>query len=259
MLLKFYSTKVELFKPESIKSIFKILNDLVVLEYADFKIPGRVEKDDLNLNFTEVINNDWEEKFIENFMISFSSKSSFGGFESHKHYVSFQLYINNDDLSNIIEKLCINLINNIDVDLLFCYENNISPNNFDISYGSHDRGIGIKAGLRDVYWLNYYGESFAQLIGINKLLALPVFSVEPIECGVFFKITENTEDAYSYRPTIKAQIGENFFVPKDIDGKTHMSKTKEKSGLFGLFSHMLHLSRAPENTLVAESRPDFEN
>jgi len=262
LLMSFYSTSLERWAIKNIKSIVCLFDGYVEIESMYFNIPGKNSKSDKRLTYNKFASLIDDESFDQANGMFFNSKNNVvtGSINISEQFGNLDIGIQHNKNNNIetINKLLINISKLLKSDLSLILQTNIRTNiSIDCAYGAHDKGIGIKAGLRDVYWVNYYGNSFAELIGKEKLLDLPVSEAKAVGEGVYFKLTEEPEDAFALKNAIKAQIGEQYFVPKDIKGKKHMANTKEKSGLFGVFSHLLHLSKTPENLLVAESRPDF--
>ncbi len=92
--------------------------------------------------------------------------------------------------------------------------------NIDASNGGR-RAVGIDFAkcLPGVYWLNYFGEPYAELMGKNKLLSANVFEAKEINKGVSIQISESPQHWHekNYQNSEKnflKHIGDQYFFSK---------------------------------------------
>ena len=138
------------------------------------------------------------------------------------------------------------LIEQIRPDLAFGYSEFGAP--YDIRYFSSD--LGPWAGLRDLYWLNYYGDRYSRLIGIDRIKNVEqITNLEEIKKGVFFTLDKSL---LNNRQEIISRIGNEYFIRESISGGAEQS-----SGFFQLFKTLYHLSK-DSNDAIAKKRPPLD-
>jgi hypothetical protein len=138
------------------------------------------------------------------------------------------------------------LVESLSPDLAFAYDDFAAP--YNISYFKHS--LGPWAGLKDVYWFNYYGKRYASLIGKHSLESISeVVSLEDVNDGFLFVLDKKSLSA---RRQIIDQIGSDYFVETSpsIGGAT------EKVGILRLFATIYSLSKEKgDSNEIAVKRP----
>lgn len=91
--------------------------------------------------------------------------------------------------------------------------------NMDLSHGM--RAVGLDAGkaLPGLYWLNYFGPPYSEMIGRDRLLSAPATIARACGLGVLLQISDGPEgwDSDGYRAQESAVldwIGREFFFNK---------------------------------------------
>jgi hypothetical protein len=145
-----------------------------------------------------------------------------------------------------IKSTFLQLIESISPDLAFAYDDFAAP--YSVSYFKHS--LGPWAGLRDVYWLNYYGKRYASLIARDTFRQISeVMSLEDVNDGFLFVVDKGS---LLERHQIIEQIGKDYFVetPPLVGGAT------EKVGILQLFKTIYSLSRDKgDREEIAAKRP----
>ena len=80
-------------------------------------------------------------------------------------------------------------------------------------------GVDLEDSLPGLYWLNYFGRPYVQMIGKQKLLAAAAYEVHDLKDGVLIKLSstpfEWQGEAYqSSEQLITKHIGTEFFFSK---------------------------------------------
>ncbi len=148
--------------------------------------------------------------------------------------------------------LFLGLIEKTSPKLAYCFDK--SMNCFDCHYYSNR--FGIWAGLRDIYWLNYYGKEFVDLIGSTYLSGINSAKKGfKFNDGFFLQIQEKS--LYN-RDLVKKEIGEEFFIKKRVndDNDPH-----EMIGFFALIRFLWKLRKEDKqrDKELAPSRPKIES
>ncbi len=148
-----------------------------------------------------------------------------------------------------VEELFVSLINRLAPSLATFHLSSNGP--FDVAYYSSP--IGLWAGLRDVYVLNYLGKEYSELIGKDKLISNKLFDdARELDVGVYFKVSK---DMLQKREQLIESIGVEYFVK---DRKTQGGKVEEKAGFIALMKTLYQLSR-DEKDASADVHPFSEN
>jgi len=87
------------------------------------------------------------------------------------------------------------------------------------SSGCEAVGVDISKSLPGLYWLNYFGKPYVELIGRNRLLSAPAHEVADFGNGVLVMIGDQPEewDTHGYRLTesrVLDHLGRTFFFSK---------------------------------------------
>jgi hypothetical protein len=145
-----------------------------------------------------------------------------------------------------MQSLFVELIESISPDLAFGYDEFAAP--YNVSYFKNK--LGPWAGLRDVYWLNYYGKKYAELVGIDTLKKIPqVLTVQDLKDGIFFLLDKGSLRG---RNEVINQIGNGFFIRTSPS----IGGAEEKVGILQLFKTIYSLSREKDNGgEIAKKRP----
>lgn len=168
-------------------------------------------------------------------------------------FCSFDLELENTFEKEPLIDLFLSLINTCSPKLAYCYcfEEGMEP--FDMAYYSNR--FGVWAGLRDIYWLNYYGKEFVDLMGATHLTSIGSaqrgFKVNE---GVFVQIQEK----FLYnRALVKDEIGKEFFVEKKVN---YPDTPSEITGLFAMIRYFWQLMKEDKkrDQEVAPARPKIE-
>ncbi|HEX5084341.1 MAG TPA: hypothetical protein VFY40_20035 [Blastocatellia bacterium] len=80
-------------------------------------------------------------------------------------------------------------------------------------------GVQIEKALPGLYWLNYFGPPYLQLIGKERLLSAPAYEVQAVADGVFIGSGDNPKEwnglEYKGREQqVITHLGEQFFFSK---------------------------------------------
>ncbi len=97
---------------------------------------------------------------------------------------------------------------------------------FEAKNISHERGgtqaVGgdVSKALRGLYWLNFFGRPYRDLIGRERLLSAPAHEVREIDDGVLLSLHENPRawDTPEYREGerhVLGHLGPQYFFSKD--------------------------------------------
>jgi len=140
------------------------------------------------------------------------------------------------------------LVESISPDLGFGFDDVATP--YNVSYFSNS--LGPWAGLRDLYWFNYYGRKYLDLIGVERLKKIPeIVLMQSWSDGIFFVIDKKY---LPHRRRIINQIGEEYFIHKSITGGA-----EEKVGILQLFKTVYKLSQNKDAKVeMAERRPSLD-
>ncbi len=123
---------------------------------------------------------------------------------------------NKSQFIDLFTKSCLNF----DCELGFCYL--AEAPGYNGSYRSSRESIA--SGIRDVYWLNFYGEKLVNLIGDSKLRSLKgCYSKSFDKRGIMFQISDEPK-CIQVKDAVMTSIGSEYFVGK------------KKQGLLNIFS-----------------------
>ncbi|MCU7919308.1 MAG: hypothetical protein KZQ95_13275 [Candidatus Thiodiazotropha sp. (ex Epidulcina cf. delphinae)] len=144
-----------------------------------------------------------------------------------------------------IRDIFLKLVNLIRPDLAFGFDEYGAP--YNVRYFSSD--LGLWAGLRDVYWLNYYGEKYTNLIGFDRIKETPqVSTANEIDRGLLFVVDK---PQLNNRQEIINKIGKEYFVSESIHAGANQS-----TGIIGLIKTIYQLSHDKNvRSKVAARRP----
>ena len=101
-----------------------------------------------------------------------------------------------------------------------------AKNMIDNETGVRAIGPNIADGLPGLYWLNYFGAPYVNLIGRDRLLSLPAYEVKPAGDGILLTLDPSADawqsPAYQQREKeVIAHLGKQFFFSRwDPDRKT---------------------------------------
>ena len=156
--------------------------------------------------------------------------------------------LSNKDLGRL-KSLFIRLVESISPDLAFAYDEVAAP--YNVRYFAHD--LGPWAGLRDVYWFNFYGKKYARLIGRERVKKIPeVLTLDDIDDGFLFVLDK---ESLTNRRNIIKQIGDEYFA----ETSPKVGGAEEKVGLVQLFKTIYHLSRDKDDAkVIAAKRPHLD-
>lgn len=81
-------------------------------------------------------------------------------------------------------------------------------------------GVKLDVSLPGLYWLNYFGAPYVELIGEDRLLSAPAFAVHKVGAGIFMAVDESPSNwqsiAYKERESaIINHIGRDYFFLRD--------------------------------------------
>lgn len=240
---------------DNLPRCFIVLDNILGLQGAVFRVYGERDADNKTYDFDAIKGGQWHELYRKEGNIFFELNDINGRISRIDGFENFSVALKRTD---IVPRRLIDMFKSISellrADLSFLFgENRGSGKYFNIAYGSNDAGLGVSAGLRDIYWLNYYGKPFVEAIGMHKLRELAVFDFAETESGVFFQTTENVEDAVEVKDSIIEQLGIQYFVPR-----TKPIKFADSSGFLGLAKHLLAIMRLPKDLGEAAVRPRFD-
>jgi len=231
------------------------LANLLDIGDSEIRISGDRPEDDMSFEIDRFSSGEWQQAYGKfgrlfcEFRSGFFGVSREGEFE-HLSVVLKQCLLDEDVLRNLFATVS----GAIEADFSFMYgENAGSGKYFDIGYAANDSDLSIAAGLRDVYWLNFYGASFVEAIGTDTLGELTVYEMSRLNNGVLVRTTERIEDAYDLRNVIRNQIGLDCFVPKSTP-----VPSRDVVGVVGLVRQMLALANSPKERDIATIRPKFD-
>jgi hypothetical protein len=133
-------------------------------------------------------------------------------------------------------------------DLYLGYGYDTKYGNFNHRYYSNYHGLW--AGLRDVYWINFYGKEYVDLIGKEKLLNCDLLEKSG-ECagGIYFVVLSA---CLKNRDAVITKIGDEYFV---IDHKSTKFGVEERTGVFALFKTIGGLLKDNTENEIATKRP----
>jgi hypothetical protein len=92
--------------------------------------------------------------------------------------------------------------------------------------GTWAMGVDVSRSLPGLYWKNFFGQPYVEMIGLDRLLAAPTAEVNMLTDGVLLSLGENPDEWGNpqYRAREDATIshlGERFFFSRaDPDRKT---------------------------------------
>ncbi len=240
---------------ERLQRCLMMLDEYLDFASAEFRVSGDTETNDRLFRFEDIKTGEWRESYDEFGRLFFDLDSAYGGISNSDGFEHLTVVLKKSthepgSLIDLFGK--VSVLFQADFSFVFG-ENRGSGEYFDVSYSSNDEGLGLAAGLRDVYWLNFYGETFVKLIGAENICELPAFEISETDSGIFVQVSERVEDAYRFRIAIKNQIGNQYFVPKG-----RRLEHVDSGGVLRLARHLLTVIRSPKNLAVAEVRPQFE-
>jgi hypothetical protein len=101
-----------------------------------------------------------------------------------------------------------------------------AKNMIDDETGVEAIGVDITEAIPGLFWLNYLGAPYVDLIGRERLLTAPAFEVKPVGDGVLLALDSSAEawqsDAYHARERATIEhIGKQYFFSRwDLDRQT---------------------------------------
>jgi|GEM_PF-2878226 len=257
--IKTYSVDKGFSGISDILSFLILVNEYFDLRDTIFTIPGVDASNDFKFSFDMINNNKFDYSFdqIQSIWLNKKNGKLSGSIQldDSDNFFSLEVELDFERLDEVTnffsDAKLISLI-----DFGYAYQTDIQTDIYlDISYGANENGLGIKAGLRDVYWLNYYGKEFVEMIGENKIKNLPAYKLHQLNDSILYVISKNPGEAYQLKEKIKGIIGDEFFVESI---KSLKSIPQESNGVTGLFRHLFKLSKGPKDEREAKIRPSFK-
>jgi hypothetical protein len=101
-----------------------------------------------------------------------------------------------------------------------------AKNMIDDETGTRAIGPNLAEGLPGLYWLNYFGAPYVELIGRERLLTSPAYEVKAVGDGVLVALDASAEawqsEAYRQREqATTAHLGQQYFFSRwEPDRKT---------------------------------------
>ncbi|MEO1245947.1 MAG: hypothetical protein AAFX56_09730 [Pseudomonadota bacterium] len=248
---QFFSRTVDF---KCLQSCLVVLDEYRSLKSAKFLIAGNTEPDDLRYRFGDIEAGVCQETYEKFGRLFFEQDDLHGGVSRRDGFEHLTFVFKNLSAEpNALIRLFMTISKLTSADFSFVYGENLrSEKYFNVAHFAHEEGLGLAAGLRDVYWLNFYGKSFTQLIGVENLLELSVFDVSEFEDGVCVRVSEKIEDAYELKDLVKSQVGEEYFVPK-----RKSTEQVRSGGILRFLGVLWAIVRAPKDLDTAKVRPRF--
>jgi hypothetical protein len=86
--------------------------------------------------------------------------------------------------------------------------------------GTRAVGVDVRRHLPGLYWLNFFGRPYCQLIGEENILGAPAPEIRRVDAGILVALDENPASWSSepYRKVegrVRVRIGEEFFFTKE--------------------------------------------
>jgi len=238
-----------------VQKCLTVLSEYLNFSGAVFRVSGDSADDDELFGFEGIKSGSWRKAYEKFGRLFFEQRRTYGGVSRKFGFEHLTVVLKDSSLRpSSLNEMFREASASLRADFSFMFgENRASGKYFDISYSANDDGLGLAAGLRDVYWLNFYGTPFVNAIGIENLCELPAFEISDTEHGVFVRITERAEDAHDLKDVLRNQIGNQYFVPKGV----HLASTNS-SGIVAFLRHLVTIAKLPKDLAVAEVRPKFE-
>lgn len=81
-------------------------------------------------------------------------------------------------------------------------------------------GVDVSRHLPGLYWLNFFGQAYRDLIGREKLLSAPAYEVREVDDGVMLALHSDprawtTDEFGSRERAILEHLGPEYFFNKD--------------------------------------------
>lgn len=257
--LQFHSVNRKSFDFENLLNVFEIIDKYIGLQNNSFMIAGQEEKDDYKFKYSSLDSEQTKNRYKAKRIMCFSHPSELieGHLGQHEHYSSLDVDIDKSISFEEIEKLFLEL--SVILNVAFSFALPYHEQKYDISYSGHDEKIGIKAGLRDVYWLNFFGKPFVDIISSEKLLNLQVSKSLEYGDNIYVKLSDSPTEALAKKESIKTQIGEEYFVRLSPEMEEYIANMPERhgSGLLVFFKGIIHANKRPADLSVANKTPNW--
>lgn len=91
--------------------------------------------------------------------------------------------------------------------------------NMDHTGGARAVGVDIGASLPGLYWSNFFGKLYVDLIGLNRLLSAPAYEVRKLGNGVILMLSASpwhwtTREYAEAERQVLQHLGEHYFFSK---------------------------------------------
>jgi hypothetical protein len=95
-----------------------------------------------------------------------------------------------------------------------------AKNIIDDETGVRAIGARLARGIPGLYWLNFFGAPYVELMGREKLLTAPAYEVKPVGDGVLVALAASAEawqsaDYKQRGQAVIAHLGRQFFFSRD--------------------------------------------
>jgi hypothetical protein len=86
--------------------------------------------------------------------------------------------------------------------------------------GTRAVGVNVRRHLPGLYWLNFFGRPYCELVGEERILGAPAEEARRVDAGVLVALDEspanwNSDSYKSVEDRVRSHLGEEFFFSKE--------------------------------------------